>query len=352
MTLQAARSGACVADSPRASRHRLKPSGRLWVSTSQPTQQADSTTDQQPMFSVVIPAYNYGHFVGRAIESVLEQGGDDFEVLVIDDGSTDKTREIVASYADRVQYFHHENRGQAATRNRGIGLSTGRYLIFLDADDKLLPDALFHLRQAIEEDPQVGMVFGQHFAVCEKGIRRPGKPHPTMKSQGENFRDFLNRKFGICNGTAAVRRDVFEKIRYPEHIRNGEDLPVFAATLLHFPCRSIGETLLEVHAHEGRVRRNIDAIRQTAEQVIDELFDPAHLPPEALKFRDLFAARKYLSMARSFYRSGQYIESRRFYLKAVQTQWTRVFNPTAGCRYFKSFVRQALSLVGLDSRSR
>jgi glycosyltransferase involved in cell wall biosynthesis len=324
----------------------------LWVSTS--GRDASSVTSGTGLltFSIVIPAYNYGRFVGRAIDSALGQDGDDFEVLVLDDGSTDDTRDVVAAYGDRVRYFHHENRGQAATRNRGIDLSTGRYLIFLDADDRLLPGALTPLRQAVEEDPSLGMVFGRHFSVCEQGIRRPGKLHPEMRSPMRNFRDFLNRKFGICNGTAAVRRDVFEKIRYPEHIRNGEDLPVFAATLLHFPCRSISETVLEVHAHQGRVRNNIDAIRHTAEQVIDELFDPEHMPPKALRYRSLFAARKFFSMARSFYRSGNYLESRQFYRKGVATQWTCLLNFTASFRYLKTFVRQGLSLVGADSRSR
>jgi hypothetical protein len=196
------------------------------------------------------------------------------------------------------------------------------------------------------------MVFGQHFAVCERGIRVPGKPHPQMRSPMENFRSFLDRQFGICNGAAAVRRDVFDIIRYPEHIHNGEDLPVFAATLLNFPCRSIAHTLLEVHAHDGRVRRNIDAIRLTAEQVIDELFDPRHMSYEALKYRKLFAARKYLSLARSFYHSGHYVESRRYFYKAVMTQPGRLLNPTAGFRYLNSFIRQALALAGLDSHSR
>ena len=330
----------------------LKGPSRLWVARQQGTSIRNSAPQKTFLFSVIIPAYNYGRFVGRAIESALQQGGDDFEVLIVDDGSTDDTRAVVARYEDRVSYFHHTNRGQSATRNRGIDLAHGRYLIFLDADDKLLPHALAHLRREVQAHPEVGMVFGQHFAVCEQGSRVSGKLHPEMGPPMENFRDFLDRKFGICNGTAAVRRDVFDVIRFPEHIRNGEDLPVFAATLLHFPCRSVNETLLEVNAHDGRVRRNIEAIRETAEQVIDELFDPAHMPQPALRYRKLFAARKYLSMARSFYRSGHYAESRSYYRKAVATQWRRLLNSTAVARYVKSFFRQGLAKFGLDPQTR
>ncbi len=336
---------------PRPDHPILKGPSRLWVRAVGDKHRPDRQDPERFLFSIIIPAYNYGRFVARAIESALEQEGDDFEVLVIDDGSTDNTREVVSRFEDRVSYFHHENRGQSATRNRGIDLACGRYLVFLDADDKLLPGALSHLRQAVLDDPNLGMVFGQHFAVCEQGIRVPGKPHPHMRSPMQNFHSFLDREFGICNGTAAVRRDVFDIVRYPEHIRNGEDLPVFAATLLNFPCRSIPQTLLEVHAHDGRVRRNVDAIRRTAEQVIDELFDPAHMCDEALQFRPLFASRKYLSMARSFYRAGLYVESRRYYYKAVATQQRRLLNATATFRFLKSFVRQTMAVVGLDSRS-
>src|SRR5438552_1251330 len=93
------------------------------------------------MVSVIIPSYNHAHFLPESIESVLQQTIQDFEIVVIDDGSTDDTAAIVAKYP-QVRYLRQENRGLAAALNTGIRETSGRFLIFLDADDKLLPCAL------------------------------------------------------------------------------------------------------------------------------------------------------------------------------------------------------------------
>jgi glycosyltransferase involved in cell wall biosynthesis len=105
-------------------------------------------------FSVVIPCYNYAHVVERAIESVFAQGEDGFDVTAINDGSTDTSGEVLERCArargTRLRVIHQENRGLSAVRNRGTSETCGDYLIFLDADDELMPDALAHFRSAID----------------------------------------------------------------------------------------------------------------------------------------------------------------------------------------------------------
>src|SRR6185369_14122248 len=92
--------------------------------------------------SVIIPTYNSARFLTDAIDSVLAQTFKDFEVIVIDDGSTDETESLMHKYGSAVRYIRHENRGVALTRNRGIDESRGRYVAFLDADDVWLPHKL------------------------------------------------------------------------------------------------------------------------------------------------------------------------------------------------------------------
>ena len=104
-------------------------------------------TQDNPLFSIVIPCYNYGHCVGRAIESALNQSQQcEFDITVVDDGSSDNSAQVVAAYTDaqpeRVRYIFQNNSGPAAARNRGIDSTSGRYLIFLDADDELTNNAL------------------------------------------------------------------------------------------------------------------------------------------------------------------------------------------------------------------
>lgn len=92
-----------------------------------------------PTVSAVIPSYNYGAFVGKAIESVLNQTHHDVECIVVDDGSTDNTREVVAKYGDRVRYIYQKNAGLPEARNTGVKAATGEFVGFLDADDEWEP---------------------------------------------------------------------------------------------------------------------------------------------------------------------------------------------------------------------
>src|SRR5262245_20604446 len=101
----------------------------------------DAANRRQPLVSVIIPCYNHAHYLGEAIESVLAQTVQDFEIIVVDDGSTDSTADVAARYP-RVRYVRQNNQGLSAARNTGIKHGLGRFLVFLDADDLLLPGAL------------------------------------------------------------------------------------------------------------------------------------------------------------------------------------------------------------------
>src|SRR5216110_321324 len=99
------------------------------------------THDIAPLVSVVITGYNHGRFIGRAIQSVLTQTYYNIQVVVIDDGSTDDTRNVAQAFAG-VVYHHQSNAGLSAARNKGVKISRGEYLVFLDADDWLYPYAI------------------------------------------------------------------------------------------------------------------------------------------------------------------------------------------------------------------
>ena len=134
---------------------------------------------EHPLFSVIIPVYNYGHTFERALTSVMSQKSDDTEVIVINDGSTDNSGEIIdrfeSHYHQAFRTIHQSNRGLAGTRNRGIEESTGQYLIFLDADDELAENALNYLRQCISSSSKIDMVIGAHTSV-EPGWHKAFSP--------------------------------------------------------------------------------------------------------------------------------------------------------------------------------
>jgi glycosyltransferase involved in cell wall biosynthesis len=113
-----------------------------------------------PLITVIIGAYNAERYLGEAIESVLAQTYRNFELIVVDDGSTDRTGEIAASYGDPVRCIRQANGGMAASRNRAIPEARGDYLAFLDADDRFPPEKLEQQLAVFEADPELDVVYG------------------------------------------------------------------------------------------------------------------------------------------------------------------------------------------------
>src|ERR687898_2206392 len=131
------------------------------------------------LVTVVIPCYNQAHFLGEAIESVLSQSYPNFEIIVVDDGSTDNTSEVASRY-EGVRLVRQENRGLAGARNTGIKHSEGEYLVFLDADDRLLPEALAVGLGCFEAHPECALVAGHARFIDVEGLLRaePRPPQP------------------------------------------------------------------------------------------------------------------------------------------------------------------------------
>src|SRR5947208_1892926 len=124
------------------------------------------------LVSVIIPCYNQAHFLSAAIESILNQTYPHFEIIAVNDGSTDNTAEIATRNA-KVRYFYQPNQGLPAARNAGAQASRGAYLVFLDADDLLLPNALEDGVKCLREHPECGLVYGLYELMAEDGAPLP-----------------------------------------------------------------------------------------------------------------------------------------------------------------------------------
>jgi hypothetical protein len=274
------------------------------------------------LFSNVIPAYNYAHLLPRAIESALAQPGADYEILVVDDGSTDATPEVVAElqrrHPHRFMYLRQENRGPAAARNLGVRETRGEYLLFLDADDRLLPDALGCFRQFLTGSTRWGMVCAGHRSIHPDGRLRNHPAKELSLDRRQNFCRYIRKEFGISNGATIMARWVFERIQYPQQVRSSEDIPVFAQVLALFDCAALAEPVLEVHKHDDSLRHNLPLILEAGTGIVDILFDPAILPAEFMGFRREFEARQHLSLFRSLYLARRYPQARQEYLEGIR----------------------------------
>jgi glycosyltransferase involved in cell wall biosynthesis len=127
---------------------------------------------KHPTVSVVIATYNYGRYLAGAIDSVLAQTFQDFEIIVVDDGSTDDTPAVLQRYtADRrVRFFHETHRGHPQAKNRGLNASRGSFIGFLDADDEWLPTKLQKQVERFGDDRELGVVFAQRSFIDERGV--------------------------------------------------------------------------------------------------------------------------------------------------------------------------------------
>jgi glycosyltransferase involved in cell wall biosynthesis len=174
-------------------------------------------------FSVVIPAYNRRHLLERALASVWRQTFSDYEVIVVDDGSTDGTAAYLAALGTRIKTIRQENRGPAAARNAGARIAQGTYLAFLDSDDELLPCALASYRRAIATSGNPSLLSGS-LAEFKEG-ELPSNEGPSFGCRCfENY--FSAAAEGIYVGTChlAVRRELLMAMGgFDEALLVGED---------------------------------------------------------------------------------------------------------------------------------
>ena len=167
-----------------------------------------------PEVSVVIPAFNAARFLPDALESVFQQTFTDYEVVVVDDGSTDDTAQLVNRYGNRMRYFFQENAGVSRARNRGIRESAGKYIAFLDADDVWLPTKLARQVERFRQRPALGMVFTDGVSFNEQGVLRGSKIKWRRRLAKRDLIRAIFLYSGVGTPTVMVRRDVFDRVGY------------------------------------------------------------------------------------------------------------------------------------------
>ncbi|MBN1913036.1 MAG: glycosyltransferase [Candidatus Omnitrophica bacterium] len=128
-----------------------------------------------PLVSVIIATYNRAHFIKDAIESVLRQTFNDYEIIIVDDGSTDDTKEVVRQFAGKVRYCYQENKGRSESRNTGIRLSQGEYVAFLDDDDIWAKDKIKKQLDYFSAHPEIGLVHSFTDVIDAKGQFLPAE---------------------------------------------------------------------------------------------------------------------------------------------------------------------------------
>lgn len=296
---------------------------------------------QKPLISIVIPAYNYADKLPRAVMSVLSQLQQEYELIVINDGSTDHTRQVLEALetqsGEAFRVVHKENGGLASVRNRGLQEAAADYLLFLDADDELADGALEALSEHLRGNPGADMVIGGSIAVWPDGKQRktqlpqalPADPLARVKGY------LIDKTITPSNGATLMHRRIFVHGLYPEQFRNAEDIPVFAQALANTCCTVLPVPLALIHKHAGSLRHNTVYDTEVGLHLVDEVFETGRLDERFHVLKQPFLAQRTLSLFRGLYMSGQYAEARQMYHAALRHSWTAVFKLAYTRKYLK-----------------
>jgi glycosyltransferase involved in cell wall biosynthesis len=178
---------------------------------------------QSPYFSIVIPVFNRAATLGPTLESCLNQTFTDFEIIIVDDGSTDGLKAVVAAYEDpRIRYIWQENGGGSSARNTGIDVARGKYIAFLDSDDRFLESKLFKCHQYLKDNP-CDCLYSQ--MLVDRGVGKYWIKPPRAILPGEHMADYLLCRRGwVPTSTCVVEKLWASRIRYQETLSCGDDM--------------------------------------------------------------------------------------------------------------------------------
>ncbi|WP_439183617.1 glycosyltransferase family 2 protein [Carboxylicivirga taeanensis] len=238
--------------------------------------------------SVIIPTYNSADTVENALQSVFKQSYQPFEVIVVNDGSTDSTAQILSKYQAQLKVLHKANGGASSARNEGIRLATGDFIAFLDADDTWHPHHLRYATETLSENPNIHWYTG--VIRKSKGSSSKMNYSPKSKEAGLNgnvrnfFYDaFINDGFLVSTTSVVIKTDILRDLKgFKEHLTTGEDRELWLRIALQYP--HIGYNISDVNNYnimpnslssvaERRFERRVKALEEMRKETEQSRLD-------------------------------------------------------------------------------
>lgn len=251
-----------------------------------------------PRVSIIIPAYNRADMILTALKSVLAQTYTDWEAIVVDDGSSDNTRDVVAGVKDaRVRYIYQENKGLPGARNTGIRASSGEYVAFLDSDDAFLPEKLALQVPVLDANPDLCLVAGG-FIEVDENLRPLHEIRPWVKNPTLGLLDWV-RTCSFCVGSPLVRRAWLDKAGlFDENMRFVEDWDLWLR-MASMGCRMqwLKKPVYLYRMHASSMVRQAVSMKNGMIKMSDKFFARPDLPAEAAALREKAYGHAYLNAA-------------------------------------------------------
>lgn len=283
----------------------------------------------RPLVSAIIPNYNYARYVGEAVESALSQTYSNIEVIVVDDGSTDNSLEVLAQYRDRIKIIRQENSGVSVARNRGVAESSGDYIAFLDADDVWLPEKIEKQVRRIQSEDSIGIV---HVGVID--IDASGKELATHLNgmEGEVASELMMFERAVILGGGSgvmIPRKVFDKVSgFDEALSTSADWDLYFRISCDFSVGFIGEPLLKYRLHGSNMHSNVSRMEREMLFAYEKFF--SRTSSEIGRNASKAYGSLYRMLSGSYFRSGKYVSF-------IRTALLSCFNDPRSIAYFIKF---------------
>ena len=246
----------------------------------------------EPTFTAIVPAYNAEATLAETVDSVLAQSEQDFELLIVDDGSSDGTLELARTFeADpRVRTIHQQNKGLAGARNTGIAAARGRYVAFLDSDDLWMPDFLRDTGAALDADPGAAFAYTDGWALDDESGRlrratvmaRQRPPVPPPHEAEAFLSELIKRNFILAEAT--VRKSALDDVGpFVESLRAVEDYELWLRLLAHgYRALRPPGLLLIRRDHPASMSKDTVLMDRATRRVLEIVIE-SHPAPEAVK---------------------------------------------------------------------
>ncbi len=271
--------------------------------------------------SVILPTYNRERYLPEAIASVLAQTFRDFELIIVDDGSTDSTAALVGAITDnRMRHVAIPHRGICTALNGGLREARGEFIARLDSDDVFLPAALTTLVDALDASPGVEVVWAKGQLMSPEGCELPRWRGWPEHYPGEMLRSLVYEDCTTSPGML-IRRKCFERVgAYDESLASSEDWDMTLRLARHFRFQFIDQVVVRIREHDdsitGRRQRVGFLERRTAP--LDKLFRDPELAPSVAAMKPIAYAQVYIFRARILLLAGDFAAASREFARALK----------------------------------
>ncbi|MDF5732135.1 MAG: glycosyltransferase [Rhizonema sp. PD38] len=248
-----------------------------------------------PLISVIIPAYNAEGTILETIASVQQQTFSNFEIVVINDGSTDSTVELLNTVDDpRIKIFSYSNGGLPVARNRGISHATGEFLAFLDADDLWTPDKLEQQLAALQQHPNAGVAYSWIYFMEEKGNSLSFHPSEPVFFEGNVYANLLVGDFIYNGSNTLIRKQAINSTgEFDPALKSCEDWDYWLRLALHWHFVVVPKHQIYYRRSTGAMSSKVEVMKEASLITLEKAYRSA--PPELqyLKNQSLTSFQKY-----------------------------------------------------------